>query len=231
MLSMASLYSQGSFIICDTTEFCICHDGSEELFYYTFNTCVPGHSIYLAFCGGDVPENLLATIFNGPNAGAPIFETLGSPGPWDGSSYMSTDPSGGLSVRWYFTFASELSCANGDLGPIVFYVFSAPIQPPLPPPLTWVDCTNIGSSCLPTSLGDTSPSSAPHVTYAQSALHFPRVGFHGEVEIRDLSGRIIDELRANGEEQLILRSSLPSGLYVVVLRSPSGTASRPIAVP
>ncbi|MFN6117694.1 MAG: T9SS type A sorting domain-containing protein [Flavobacteriales bacterium] len=223
----AALHAQGNYTICDTTEFCICHDGSVATHTYVFNPCAPGLSLGMFFCGGDVPEGLFATVFNGPSSADPVYGTLGAPGPWDGEYYLSTHPSGALTLWLNYTTPSELSCQTGDYTPLVFWV--APFQwTPFPPQF---DCSGAGSSCFPTVLGDRAGVAIPNVSYFEGCLQISGGGFIGVIELFDLGGRIIERKRVQGAERVPVRASLAPGLYVAVLRNGATASSHRIAIP
>jgi hypothetical protein len=228
-LLSVQLHAQGTYNICDTTEFCFCHDGSAAQYTYVFHSCLAGESIHLVICEGIAPPDVFMTVWNGP-LGSPSFGTYSSVTPWDGISFVSTHPSGSLSLTWTYGNASEQSCANGDYPPIILTVFSAPLQALPSQPQTWIDCSNAGASCLTTGLSSFQGRSEVQVTYLNGALHFPGNGFTGEVEVLDLSGRVIERLRSQGEGHLAIMASLSSGVYVATFHGATGTSSQKFIV-
>ena len=226
-----ALQAQGSYTICEMTEFCICNDGDAAVHMYTFHPCQAGWITFLTFCGGDFPQNLTTAMFDGPNGVFPAMGQLGPGAEWQGVSYIASIFNGSLTLRLAYMDASELSCSNGDYGPLVVRVSAGPPGTPPSPPAPAVDCTDFGSSCFPTSVGQLVSSTAPLVGYAHGALQIGTAEYHGEVEVRDLSGRLVERHRMNGEGQRPIRASLTSGMYVVVLRGIAVSASQLIAVP
>lgn len=69
------------------------------------------------------------------------------------------------------------------------------------------------------------------IFYRDEALHCSSGLFTGSLELRDMSGRLIERQRVQGEQFVPLRASFASGTYLVTLLGAAGRDSQLIAVP
>lgn len=217
------------YTICDTMEVCICHDGSEAAYTYSFVPCEPGQVVSLAYCCGEFPEGTFITVFSGPSVASPVLGTFMQASSFGAQQFISIDPSGVLTLRMTVSPASAFSCTNGDYPPLVIGLYSGFPQPPPPPPIPPPVCPLDAACCLTTGLHAERRAMDRLFSVHDGALHSLSEPYSGVVELRDISGRLLEEQRWSGEKSRRIDATLIPGVYLIILRAES-TESRMVVI-
>lgn len=225
-LLVSTACSQGNCVICDTTEVCICHDGSAELYTYVFIPCQPGQRVTLAYCCGIIPDGSFVSVFDGVTIAAPVLGIYALASAFGAQQFAANNPTGALTLRVSYSPTSTLNCASGDYPPLVIGLYSGLPQPPPPPPVPPVVCPLPAVCCLTTGVHSSPQLLANAFTWSQGAMHCSLAGFVGETELYEASGRLLESHRWRGETVHPVGYVMSKGAYLLVLRSGERTESR-----